>query len=418
MAYSQKVLDLLEKGQLEEAKKAFGWALRKDDDQMLYSLAEELYSLGFTKQAKRAYQKLLDRYPDEDGLKVALAEIEINDGHDDQALDLLAQVSATSDAYIESLMVEADLYQTQGIFDVSEQKLLEAYRMAPDESVIRFALAELYFNTKEYRKASQYYLSLIEEGILTLSQVNLVSRLGLSYAGFGKLETALGYLQQIPADKLDDDALFQLAFIQYQQKDFDNAQKNFEKLSDKTPDYATVYPYLTDIYSNQGDLTKALITAQEGLSFDEFNEDLYLKAADLSLKTGNPSQAEAYLKKALTINPDSMPCVLALSNLLVDLKRYDEVIDLVQAYLQADEIDPQLYWNLGQAYAAKEDYEAAEKYYNAASSELNESLAFLKDAAVFYRNAGRRERALAYANKYLKQNPNDLDVVYLLDELE
>ena len=55
MTHSEKMLELLEKGQLEEAKKEFGWALRKDDDQMIYSLAEELYSLGFSKQSKRAY---------------------------------------------------------------------------------------------------------------------------------------------------------------------------------------------------------------------------------------------------------------------------------------------------------------------------------------------------------------------------
>lgn len=67
MTHSEKMLELLEKGQLEEAKKEFGWALRKDDDQMIYSLAEELYSLGFSKQSKRAYEKLLERYPDEDG---------------------------------------------------------------------------------------------------------------------------------------------------------------------------------------------------------------------------------------------------------------------------------------------------------------------------------------------------------------
>lgn len=170
MTHSEKMLELLEKGQLEEAKKEFGWALRKDDDQMIYSLAEELYSLGFSKQSKRAYEKLLERYPDEDGIKTALADIEISDGNDDRALELLAQIMPDSDSYLEALLVSADLYQTQGMFDVSEQKLLEARRLAPDETVILFGLAELYFNVKEYRKAARCYLDLVKSGVLEFSK--------------------------------------------------------------------------------------------------------------------------------------------------------------------------------------------------------------------------------------------------------
>ena len=72
-------------------------------------------------------------------------------------------------------------------------------------------LAELYFNIKEYRKATQFYRSLLKQGVLEFSRVNLVARLGLSYAGYGKFETALGYLEQIPEEQLDNDTLFQLA---------------------------------------------------------------------------------------------------------------------------------------------------------------------------------------------------------------
>ena len=54
MTYAEKVLDEIEKGNYEEARKHFGWSLRKDSDDMIYSLAEELYSLGFSNMAKRA----------------------------------------------------------------------------------------------------------------------------------------------------------------------------------------------------------------------------------------------------------------------------------------------------------------------------------------------------------------------------
>ena len=59
-----------------------------------------------------------------------------------RALSYLAQVKPDSPAYLESLLVAADLYQTEEEFEVTEQKLQEAYRIAPDEPAVEFALGE------------------------------------------------------------------------------------------------------------------------------------------------------------------------------------------------------------------------------------------------------------------------------------
>ena len=83
MTYSEQMLDHIEEGTMDQAQKDFAWALRKDDDDTLYSLAEELYALGLTNQAQRTYLKLLDRYPQEDELRTALAEIAIDNGDND-----------------------------------------------------------------------------------------------------------------------------------------------------------------------------------------------------------------------------------------------------------------------------------------------------------------------------------------------
>ena len=48
----------------------------------------------------------------------------------------------------------------------------------------------------------------------------------------------------------------------------------------------TVYPYLADLYEQAGQFSQALITAQEGLAVDEFNEALYQKASQLAAKLG------------------------------------------------------------------------------------------------------------------------------------
>ena len=150
MSYSETMLDQLSGGQLDDAKKSFALALRNDDDDTLYSIAEELYGLGFLNQSRRTYLKLLEKYPDEDQLRTALADIAIDEGESDEALSYLDQINEDSPAYLESLLVAADLYQTQELFEVSERKLLNAYEIAPDEPVVLFALAEFYYMMGQY----------------------------------------------------------------------------------------------------------------------------------------------------------------------------------------------------------------------------------------------------------------------------
>lgn len=417
MSFSEETLDLIAQGKIDEAHKKFAWALRKDDDDTLYSLAEELYSYGLSTWAKRTYTKLLERYPDEDSLRTALADIAIGEGNDDEALNYLASIHPTSPAYLEALLVAADLYQTQGMFDVSEQKLLTAASLAPDESVIQFALGELYFNTKQYTKAIGCYLDLIKQGILNLSQVNLVQRLGLSYAGAGRFEQALGYLEQIHDDQLDNDTLFQLAFTQLQLDRVDDAERNFKKLIDEDSSYGTAYPYLAQIQEDKGDLAQALRTYEEGLAVDEYNTNLYRKTVEIALKLGKTALAEKLLRQALEQDPQNMTLVVQLSNLLVELKKDTDNIQLLKQYLGDDEVDPQLYWNLGRVYARQDQLALAEENYDAARTYLGQQDDFIYDAAFFYRNVGRRDDALECINAYLQRHPNDSTMLDLQDQL-
>ncbi|ETA74801.1 tetratricopeptide repeat protein [Ligilactobacillus equi] len=417
MTFAEEMLQALSDGDLDLAKKKFIWSLRKDSPEMVYSMAEELYALGLNDMAKRAYQKLLADFPDEDDLKTALADIAINDGQDGEALNYLADISPDSPAYISSLLVAADLYQTQAMFEVSEQKLLEAYRLAPDEEVIQFALAELYFNMKKYPQAAEYYLDLIKSGVINYSRVNLVQRLGMAYALAGKFEKALAYLEQIHEEDLDADTRFQLAFTQAQLGQEEEAIKNYTKLKEEKADYATTYPALAELQAKHGDYADALITVQEGLAVDEYNGLLYQLAARYATALGQPQKAEKYIQEALEQDPDNLTLVLELSNLYLTNQKDQENIDFLTTYLKNDEIDAQIYWNLGQSYARLDDYERAVENYVAAKPVLESNPDYLRDAAYFFRNAGERQLARECVNLFLQDNENDAEMIELADQL-
>ncbi|SMS14222.1 tetratricopeptide repeat protein [Levilactobacillus zymae] len=415
MSYAQTALDQLEKGQLDAFKKQYALALRHDDDDTLFSLAEELYSLGFLNQSRRIYEKLLKKYPDEDELRTNLADIAIDEDKNDEALDYLNQVKPGSEAYVQALMVAADLYQTQELFEVSEQKLLTARKLAPDEPVITFALAELYFTMREFRKAIPLYLELITAGTTTLSRVNLVERLGVAYANAGRFEQAIGYLKQIHPGDMTADVKFETAFTYLQLKDRLAAIHLFEELKDSDPNYTSLYPYLGQALEAENRLPEALTALQEGLGVDQYNEKLWLQAAHVATKLDDEDLAEKYLKQGHDLDADDLSAVIQLSNLYVKQERWDENVALIQPYVKDEGADPQLYWNLAVTAQHQENYVQARQAYDAAAPFFMDQPDFLKPAIYFYREEGASDQVKTLLQAYVKLVPDDVEMAALWD---
>jgi len=420
-SYSERMLDELSGGQLEEAKKSFALALRHDDDETIHSLAEELYALGFSTNAKRAYSKLLDKYPEEDILRTELAEIAIAEDQTDEALEYLTVITPDSDAYLEALMVFADLYQSEGLDEAAEAKLVEAYTLAPDEPVIQFALAEFYNGTGMYQEAIPYYRGLLANGERNFSGVDVVSRIGVAYALSGNAENALGYLEQIKDTEMTPDVRFQLALIySADEEKYDQAIDAFEKLIDLDPSYAGVYNPLGQLYAQKNELEQALKTYQAGLAVDQFNEKTYENATNTALQLGEVAEAERLYQAGLENIPDDAALIIGYSNLLVQKDAFVENINFLNDYMEDDEfeIDPQLYWNLARSYTGLEDYAMATKYWNAALPFLLDNSEFLKAAYYYFLEEGEKALAKEALANYVRLNPEDYAMVELYEELQ
>lgn len=410
------MLDHLESGQLDEAKRSFNLALRHDDDDMLFSLAEELYGLGFIRQAQRTYLKLLDRYPDEDQLRTALADIAIDEDNTDEALSYLSQIQPDSDAYLESLLVAADLYQTQELFEVSESKLKEAYQIAPEEPAVLFALGEFYFMMKQFDDAIAYYFELIKSGQAIFAQVDIAGRLAMSYAQSGQFEQALGYFEQVKPEFKSSDIAFQTGLTQLELKKYDDAIETLQELQSDDPQYASVYPALARAQEAQNDYESSLLTLQEGLGVDKYNEQLYKQAADAASHLGEEDLMQQYLEEGHEIDPDNLEITLAYSNLLLKQGKHPANIELLSPYVQNDEVDPQIYWNLAVSYQNTDDFDLAGKYYDAARPFFNDQADFLKQSFFFYREDGEHELSQSQLRRYLELVPSDSDLAMMLDE--
>ncbi|WP_076461794.1 tetratricopeptide repeat protein [Limosilactobacillus caccae] len=418
MTYSEQMIDQLEAGKLKEAENSFKLALKNDDDEMLFSLAEELYGLGFLQQARTIYLQLLDQYPDEDELRTNLATIAIDEGHNDEALSYLAQVRPGSAAYLESLLVAADLYQTEEEFEVTEEKLKEAYDLAPDEPAVQFALGEFYFLIGRYAEAINYYFQLIKNGYTDFAKVDIAGRLGMAYAQSGQFKQALGYLTQVKPEYQTTDIRFQTGLTQLQLGNTEDAIKTLENLIKEDDQYASAYPELARAYEKENKFQQALRTVQEGLAVDQYNEHLYALAAEITSHLGNQQLMKKYLLKAHDLAPDNMTITLQYSNFLLHQHDDETNIKLLSPLVKEDETDPQLYWNLARSYQRTGKFDLAGKYYQAALPAYSENPTFLKELINYYREAGETDQLMDELEHYLRLVPTDMEMQDLYDQYE
>ncbi|MDM8333540.1 tetratricopeptide repeat protein [Limosilactobacillus panis] len=418
MTYSEKMLDQLQDGQLAAARGTFRQALANDDDEMLFSLGEELYGMGFLSEARRVYLTLLQRYPDEDELRTNLATIAIDEGHNDEALSYLAQVQPDSPAYLESLLVAADLYQTEEEFEITEQKLREAYQLASDEPAVEFACGEFYFLVGRFDEAIRYYFDLIKHGYTDFAKVDIAGRLGMCYAQSGQFKQALGYLQQVKSAYRTSDIRFQTGLTELHLGQVDPAIKTLQELIKDDAQYASAYPALAQALVKQNKYQQALQVVQEGLGVDQYNEHLYAQAAEIVSHLGNAKLMRKYLTKAHELDPDNLTITLQFSNFLLHQHDDQENVDLLSPLVDEDEVDPQIDWNLARSYQRLEQFDQAGKYFQAAAPTYQDNQLFLKELIGFYQETGQREQLLAALHSYLTLEPADTEMQELLDEYE
>ena len=416
MSYSEKLLDAIERQDFSQEKTLLQKALDKDEPEILASLAENLVGLGFTDLAKEIYRSLIARFPKEDLFKIYLAEILLNDGQDDDGLTLLYNVSPDSSAYLDSLLVQADYYQTNGLLETAYQKLLEAEKIAPDEDVVKFGLAELDYLSGHYEQALSRYQDLLKRH-KTFSEVNLNDRLFQTLAKLGRYEEAGEVIAKNGNDILDIDSKYQAALVMLTLHKDDQAIKYLNEVIDQSPDYVNAYRLLTTAYEHKNDNEQELRSAQLGIAYNELDPVLYKKGAQAAVRLNDLDTAKNLLQKGIKKLPENFDLRLQLSNLYVRENDNEANIALF-AKVDDEDLEPQVHWNLALSYQNLDQSAKAKSEFLLAYPEFKNNSAFLKQMLLFFNTEPNSQdivRELLEA--YLKLEPEDTEMQEMYDEL-
>ncbi|WP_347860481.1 tetratricopeptide repeat protein [Salimicrobium sp. PL1-032A] len=411
----QKAVHQMEENQTEDALQTLQEYLPVADEDEKFTIAELYIQWGMLEEAKMILKEFLQQYPKEQEIIVMLAEIHIDLEEDMEAVDLLNKIEPEDEMYLQALMQVADLYQSQGLFEVAESKLLTAKHYAPNEPVIDFALGELAFSNGEYNKSLPYYENAMEHSRV-IGDIEVATRLGEAHAATGGFETALEYFQEVEEE--NPDIQFRYGFIANKAGRNDITMQVWEDLLQKDPYYQSVYPLLARVYEEEGMAKEALEKAQEGLKKDEFNKDLYYMVGFLSHKQGDKEAGYQSMKEAVAIDPGYKEAVLfLLENYKLD-ENYEDIISLLEDIQGLGEVEPLYDWELAKAYREEENFTKASEYYDSSYEPFKEDVDFLEDYGYFLVENAQATKAVAIFKEYLRLEPSNTEIEEFLERLD
>ncbi|WP_044748066.1 tetratricopeptide repeat protein [Bacillus alveayuensis] len=417
MMQIEKLVRLVENGEIEKALKLIPKVKAECSDEEKYMLAEHLFSWGLLPEARDILEELSYRYPDEGDLLLFLAEVYTELDEEEKAIDILAEIDENDPNYPRACLLAADLYQMQGLDEVSERKLLLAYEKLPNEPIIQFALGEFYLTKGEYQKSVEFYKKVLEKET-TIAGTFIPQRLAEALSLSGEFEEALPYYEEALKEKLEIHTLFGYGFTAFQAGYYQTAIEKLKELKELDEEYVPLYLYLAKAYEHEGDLLKSYETAKEGLKVDEWNKELLLYAGKIALKLGKPDEAEKHLRTAVDVDPGYVEALLTLTKLLLHQERYEDVVTCIEEVIKQGEYDAQFEWDLARAKHQLEMYSDALKHYQEAYTFFKNEVDFLEEYAYFLIEEGNRKEAKRLFEEILRIDPTHTEAAEMVLQLE
>ena len=382
-----------------------------------YGITELLVQYGYYAEADQVLEHLQFLYPEEAQITIDRAAVLMELDKEDEALELLMSVAADVAEYPQALLVLADYYQMQGLYEVAEKQINEAIELLPTEPLLQFAKAELLFETGRFSESIRIYEELYEqEG--TFAGVSLAERLAEVYRAGANYEQALEFYMKALEDEVKPDILFGSGYAAFQTQNYELAIKQLEDLKELDPDYFSAYLLLAESYAMLEDNKKAYAVIKEGLIRDEYDKTFYLFAGKIALKNHEPEQAKQYLQEAIALDPEYMEAILVLMSIYSKEESYDEIISLYEHISSQDFDWTALYPFVAEAYDKEEEFDKAYEMYRAAYEDFKEDPAFLEKYCYFLLEDGKQEQAKEIAAQLVALDPTEQQYIELLERFE
>jgi putative PEP-CTERM system TPR-repeat lipoprotein len=255
-------------------------------------------------------------------------------------------------------------------------------------------------------KAAATFLSILEA-----NPFNDAARIQLAHAMVrdDQWQKAIDILTTGTLKHKNNVSLWQALFKTYrQQKKFDQAEKQLNKILLKHPnDYSTMI-LQADFYRFIGDRDKAEQTYRKMIGVFPEDPSSYLQLSQLYTQDNKFDMATRQLENGLAMHPKSDEILLALTKIYLKRGKYDLVLKMAMKKIKESPHDAQAFMLTGKVYAAVREYGKSETaFLKAIDAKPNSAEAQIELMELWYRQ-NEKQKIVKYFNSLIKARPNSI----------
>ncbi|MCP3867973.1 MAG: tetratricopeptide repeat protein [Gammaproteobacteria bacterium] len=284
-----------------------------------------------------------------------------------------------------------------------------------DESAIQFALAQLYVDSGEYKKA---YGRFIKVKKLTPDDPGITYSLGVLAMQLDNLQAARKhFMELLKAGEMVSETSYYLGRIEEQNERFESAIDYYSEV-EKGEFHYEAQIRIVRILADQGRVAEARGRVQNlRAEMPEYSVQLFLAEAELVRKQGDDPMAMRLYNRGIEVHPDDISLLYARALFAVSIGKLDILEQDLSKVLELDPDNVDALNALGYTLADQTNrYAEAGKYIGKALELKPEEPAILDSMGWLKFRLGKNDEALVYLEKAMEKLP-DAEIAAHLGEV-
>ncbi|MEZ7892056.1 MAG: tetratricopeptide repeat protein [Candidatus Wallbacteria bacterium] len=378
-----------------------------NESQALIQKYEKYVAEGDYQEAKRALIKALAEDPKNIQIKNNLGTLHIMLGDYGKALDQFEEILKLNPEYANAYINIGIIMSRKGDYEKAIKVLKQGLALNPDSAVAHYNLGLSIVGLEKYQDGiNELKLALQIDPKYSEAQ----SALGEVYFTIGNRIEANNYLlKAVLNNPKNYTALNTLGLLNLNQAKFDTAIEFFNKAMKGPRQVQVIASYnLALAYLGKNDVNKAVASFKKATELEPGLAPAYNDWGIVLLRQDNPKEASELFIKAITIEPKNKTFNFNLIEAYIQLKLYNEAIELCNFLIKLDPKCAQAYDTIGHINYINNNYQQAKSNYEKAIQADPSYAEAHYHLGVLYDKSNLSEKASGEYLNAIKLNPKHI----------
>ena len=286
--------------------------------------------------SKKGDVKRLKEFEDSDDEDVlcAIAKAYYDNKIHEKSQEILSKIMSVNSQNTDALLLLGKIYFDRSEFDKSKEIFSKFSSNSDNPEILNysglFALEDMRFEdaVKYFSKASS----------LDKKNPKYFYNLGNAYFYNGWIKEAVSsYMQAIRLDCENLDYRYSLAYLYYEIKNFDKAQKEIDYILEINPQHWQSHVINALLKLNNKDYLGAKSELEMNIKSGFSDNFTLISLSDVYRELQMYDKSQNMIEKVIKNNPESLNYKCKLAEILIYQKKFDESLDIINSIIEKDE---------------------------------------------------------------------------------